>query len=237
MPTLTSVMTELKKKSSEKTRATYIRHGADPKHTLGVSVANLKSIAKTIKGQQSLACQLYESGVFDAMYLAGIVADGSQLTSKQLDTWADRASGPMISEYTIPWLAVENAKGRELAIKWIGSKKEHVASSGWCTYAGIVATTPDEALNLAQIEGLLDTIVKEIGTSKNKVRSTMNRFLITTGTYVKPLLKHVKQSARKIGDVSVDVGDTACKVPVAADSIAKAEASGRIGQKRKTIRC
>jgi 3-methyladenine DNA glycosylase AlkD len=238
MPTLTSVTAELKKKSSEKTRSTYVRHGNIADHVLGVSIADLKSIAKTIKGQQVLACQLYETGIFDAMYLAGLVADGSQLTAKQLQAWAENAADmPMISEYTIPWLAVENAKARDLAIKWVASKKEHVACSGWCTYVGIVTTSPDDALNLIEIEHLLDTIEKDISSSKNRVRSTMNRFLIAVGAHVEPLLKRAKQSARKIGNVSVDVGDTACKVPIATESIAKIEASGRIGQKRKTIRC
>src|ERR1700733_13769674 len=108
MPTLTSVVADLKKKGNEKTRATFIRHGAPAAHTFGVSIADLKTIAKTIKGQQSLACQLYETGIFEAMYLAGLVADGAQLTKMQLHKWAESAvHGSMISEYTIPWLAVE----------------------------------------------------------------------------------------------------------------------------------
>ena len=35
-------------------------------------MADLKTIAKTIKGQQALACEFYETGNLDAMYLAGI---------------------------------------------------------------------------------------------------------------------------------------------------------------------
>jgi hypothetical protein len=35
----------------------------------------------------------------------------------------------------------------------------------------------------------------------------------------------------------VDVGDTACTVPLATAYIEKIEAAGRVGQKRKTIRC
>ncbi len=49
------------------------------------------------------------------MYLAGLVADGSQMTKKQLNAWAESAAGmQMIAEYTVPWVAVENADGREL---------------------------------------------------------------------------------------------------------------------------
>jgi 3-methyladenine DNA glycosylase AlkD len=238
MPSITSIMAELKKKGSEKMRKMYARHGMATERMFGVSIADLKVIAKTIKRQQALACELYQTGNLDAMYLAGLVADGSQMTKKQLIGWAEAAVNlQMISEYTVPWVTVENPDARDLAIQWIKSKKEHVASSGWCTYAGLVALKPDEALDLAEIEDLLGTVVKEIDGAQNRVRHTMNGFVIAVGSYVKPLLKQAKASARQIGAVSVDIGDTACKVPLATAYIEKIESSGRLGQKRKTIRC
>jgi hypothetical protein len=129
----------------------------------------------------------------------------------------------MISEYTVPWVTVENPDARDLAIQWIKSKKEHVVSSGWCTYAGLVATRADEALDLAEIEGLLSIVVKGIDGAQNRVRYTMNGFVIAAGTYVKPLLKQAKASARQIGAVSVDMGDTACNIPLATAYIEKIE--------------
>ena len=238
MFTTQTVLDELKAKGSEKTRAIYIRHGMSPDRTLGVSVADLKVIAKKIKGQQALACRLYETGIMDAMYLAGMVANGAQMTRTELQAWADGPAGmPMISEYTVPWVTVESPHGRDLALAWIKSKKEHVASSGWCSYSGLVATQADDALDLGEIEELLETVVREIHGAKNRVRNTMNGFVIAVGSYVKPLLAQAKASAKKIGVVLVDVGDTACKVPLAGDSIAKVEAAQRIGKKKKTIRC
>jgi 3-methyladenine DNA glycosylase AlkD len=238
MPSVTSIMAELKKKGSEKVRNMYARHGMAAERILGVSIAELKAIAKTIKGQQALAYELYETGNLDAMYPAGLVADGSQMTKKQLNGWAeDAASLPMISEYSVPWVAVENPHARELALKWIKSQNEQVASCGWCTYAGIVATKVDEALDLAEIEDLLSTVVNGMGGAQNRVRYTMNGFVIAVGTYVRPLLKQAKASAQQIGAVSVDMGDTACNVPLAVAHIEKIEALGRLGQKRKTIRC
>ena len=238
MPTVASVMAELKKKGSEKTRKTYARHGMATDNMFGVSVADLKVIAKTIKGQQALACELYETGNFDARYLAGMIDAGSQMTTKQLNDWADATANlQMIAEYTVPWVTVENPQGRELALEWMKSKKEHVAASGWCTYSGLLATKPDEKLELAEIEGLLKIVVKEIHKTQNRVRSAMNGFVIAVGIYVGPLWKQAKAAARQIGEVSVEVGDTACKVPLASAYIEKIEASGRAGKKRKTIRC
>lgn len=238
MHTLESIMAKLSALGSEKTRRTYARHGIPAERTFGVSVAALKAIAKAIKGQQALACQLYQTGNMDAMYLAGLVADGSKLNNQQLQEWADGTAGmTMISGYVVPWVTVENPLARELALEWMGSKEERVASSGWCTYSGLVATQPDATLDLAEVEQLLGTVASGISKAQNRVRYTMNGFVIAVGTYVKPLLKQAKAAAKQIGAVSVDVGDTACKVPLATASIAKIEAAGRVGQKRKTIRC
>jgi 3-methyladenine DNA glycosylase AlkD len=205
---------------------------------LGVSVADLKVVAKSIKGQQALACELYATGIMDAMYLAGMVADGSKLTREQLIAWAEGAAKmQMISEYTIPWVTVENPQGRALALQWIKSKKEHVAAAGWSSYSGLVSTLPDDQLDLAEIEGLLDTVVKQIGSAPGRVRYTMNTFVICVGGYVKPLSKRAKAVAKQIGVVSVEMGETGCQVPSALDYIAKMEARGKLGVKKKTIRC
>lgn len=236
MNTVKQVMTELKKKGNAQTRKTYARHGM-PEDTFGVKIADLKLIAKKIKGNQALACKLYETGNYDAMYLAGIVADGSQMTKKQLESWAKTATCSTLSEYTIPGVASESPHAQTLAMKWIRSKTESIASSGWNTYAGIIATTPDEDLDLEEIKSLLDRVVREVHQAPNKVRYTMNGFVIAVGSYVKPLLKKAKQVAKKVGVVSVNMGDTACKVPQALAYIEKIESAGRVGKKRKTIKC
>ena len=238
MPTTASVMAELKKKGTEKTRVIYARHGMTTDNMYGVSMADLKVIAKTIKGQQALALELYETHNSDAMYLAGMVADGSQMNKKQLNSWAEAAKNlQMISEYTVPWVTVENPDAINLALEWIKSNKEHVAAAGWCTYSGLLATKSDQELNLPEIETLLATIVKGINSAPNRVRYVMNNFIIAVGTYVKPQLKQAKAAARQIGTVSVGMGDTACEIRSALPQIEKIVSSGRLGTKRKTIRC
>ena len=238
MATVPSIMADLKAKGSEGTRKIYVRHGIPDDRVFGVSVATLKTIAKKIKGEQELATGLYETGNMDAMYLAGLVADGSQLSEIQLDAWAKAAKGlGMIPEYAVPRMAVESAHARTLALKWIKSKDESIASCGWCTYSGIVATTADEDLDQQEIAQLLETVAKEIHAAKNRVRYTMNGFVIAVGTYVKPLASHAKRTAKKIGKASVDMGETACQFPLATAAIEKAESAGRLGRKRKSIRC
>lgn len=238
MPTAKTVLAELKKKGKENYRAIYSRHGMNPERIYGVSTADMKSIAKSIRGNQALACELYNTGVMEAMYIAGLVADGAKLSAKDLHAWAASAADlQMIAECTVPWVTVENPAARELALKWMDSKEERVAAAGWCTYSGLLATQDDAKLILTEIEKLLERVAKEVHTAKNRVRYTMNNFVIAVGSYVKPLNKRAKEIAAQIGDVSVDVGETACQVPVAAAYIAKVEKAGGLGKKRKTLRC
>jgi 3-methyladenine DNA glycosylase AlkD len=236
MNTVGHVMTELESKGTEQTRKTFARHGVRDV-AFGVKVADLKVIAKKIKGEQELAYELYETGNYDAMYLAGLVVDGSQMTKKQLETWAKTSTYGPIAQYTVPWVATESPHSRVLALKWIKSKSESIATSGWNTYAGMIAVTPDEELDLDEIKQLIDQVVDQIDSAPNNVRYTMNGFVISVGTYVKPLLKKARAAAKKIGTVTVDMGDTACKVPNALTYIAKVEDQERTGKKRKTIKC
>lgn len=236
MPTTNQVLKALKSKGTEKNRTIFARHGASG-NMYGVSVADMKVIAKTIKGEQELACELFDSGNYDAMYLAGLVADGAQMTKKQLESWVRQATWQMISEYSVPWVASESPHGRALAMKWIAAKKEHVAAAGWNTYAALVTTLPDDELDLDELEQLLAQIEEGIDAAQNRVRYCMNGFVIAVAAYVKPLTKKAKATAKRLGKVEVEMGGTACKVPYAPDYIAKIEKSGRAGKKRKTVRC
>ncbi|HXB93633.1 MAG TPA: hypothetical protein VNU70_00700, partial [Puia sp.] len=65
----------------------------------------------------------------------------------------------------------------------------------------------------------------------------MNNFVICVGAYVLPLHKEAIATAKKIGTVTVDMEGTACKVPDAAEYIAKIEARGALGKKKKTVKC
>lgn len=236
MTTVKSVLTELKAAGTEQTRKTFARHGA-PDDSFGVKVADLKKIAKRIKGEQQLALDLYATGNADAQYLAGLVADGTQMSKKQIETWAKTASWHMVSEYVVAWVASESKHAHSLAAKWIKSKKDPIATCGWCTFGGLLAVRPDEELDQKEIAALLKHIEGEIHDVSDRIRYTMNGFVIAVGTYYAPLLKHAKATGKKLGVVKVNMGDTACKVPDAVPYIEKIESMNRVGKKRKTIRC
>lgn len=234
--TLHDVMAALAAKGSESTKRIFLKHGAREPF-FGVKVADLKVIAKRIRGDQALALELYATGNGDAQYLAGIVADGAGMTRKELQTWAGKAAWRMIAATTVPWVASENAEGFALALEWIESKKEPMAIAGWATLGAWVTTHADEELDLKRIGALLDRVAKRLPAEPDRVRQQMNYFVIACGSYVAPLSERALATARKIGTVAVDVGDTECRIPDAEDYILKTRRGAPIAPKRKTVRC
>lgn len=232
----TEIVGELRSLGSEATKKVLIKHGArEP--LLGVKIEHLKKIQKRIKTNHQLALELYDTGISDAMYLAGLIAEDDKMTKNDLQRWVKQAYWYMLSEYTVPWVAAGSKYGRELALEWIESKKENVASTGWATLSSLVAIKNDEDLDLEEIKKLLQRVQKTIHSQPNRVRHTMNGFVISAGSYVSSLTDAAIEAARKIGEVSVDMGGTACKVPFALDYIEKARQRGTIGKKRKSAKC
>jgi len=234
--TTKEILSELEEYGDEKTKNTYMTLGAK-EPLFGVKVQDLKKILKKTKKNHELSLELFATGNYDAMYLAGLMADEMQITKEQLELWVGQAYFSYLSEYTVPWVAAETEHGFELGLKWIESDIETVVSAGWGTLAYYAAVHEDEKLDSKAYIKLLDTVEKEIHDAQNRVRYTMNGFVIAVGTYIEVLTEKSKEVAKKIGKVSVDVGGTACKVPLAIDYIDKIIAKGRIGIKRKTARC
>jgi 3-methyladenine DNA glycosylase AlkD len=236
MTTAKQIVDELKTLGTDSYKKVMLKHGAKEPF-FGVKVEDLKKIQKRVKADYQLALDLYDTGISDAMYLAGLIADDAKMTKQDLQRWVEKAYFPLISEYTVPWVAAEGPHGREVALKWIDSKKENIAAAGWSTFTSLVAIKDDAALDLAQLKQLLGRAQKTIHDQPNRVRYAMNSFIIAVGSYVKPLTDLALQTAEKIGTVSVNMDGTACKVPSAGDYIDKVRKRGSIGKKRKTAKC
>jgi 3-methyladenine DNA glycosylase AlkD len=231
-----AIVKELEALGSESYRRVLRKHGVrDP--LFGVKIGELKKIQKRIKRDRQLALDLYATGIYDAMYLAGLIADDKKMTKRDLQRWVDEAYCPAIAESTVAWVTSEGDHGLAMALKWMDSKKPVVAAAGWATLSCVLALTTDDQLDAKQLKKLLEHVEKTIADQPSEVRSTMNRFVIALGSYFKPLTAQAIAAAKRIGKVSVDVGDTACKVPSAAEYINKAKSRGAIGAKRKTVKC
>jgi 3-methyladenine DNA glycosylase AlkD len=234
--TAKQILAELKAQGSEGYVNILRKHGiSGPAY--GVKVEYLKKIQKREKTNYQLALDLFDTGVYDAMYLAGLIADDAKMTKKDLNGWLTKAGGGPLCGCSVAWVSAESPHGRELSIEWIDSKKPEVAATGWATLASLVSITDDTDLNLLELKKLLLRVQTTIHKQPDRVRYAMNGFLICLGAYVKPLTEAAIQAAEKIGEVSVDMGDTACKVPFAPDYIRKCVKRNPTGKKRKTAKC
>lgn len=234
--TLDDVMADLEAHGSEQTKKTLMRHGAREPF-FGVKVEHLKTIVKKVKKDHDLALALYDTGNSDAMYLAALVSDPVKFTKAQLSRWVKAAYWHMISCYTVAWAAAESRFGRELALEWMESPKEQIAAAGWSTYSSLLSIKDDSELDHDEIVGLLERVESDIHTAPNRVKYAMNNFVICAGTFVPTLTAKAKATAKAVGKVKVDVGDTDCKVPDAGPYIDKSIAAGRHGKKRKSAMC
>jgi len=234
--TVNEILLELEKYGDAQTKKTLMRHGAREPF-FGVKVQDLKKILKKTKKNHELSLELYATGNSDAMYLSGLMADEKKITEAQLDDWLSKAYWYYLNEFAVPMVAAETEFGFDLGMKWIKSDNEKIASAGWSTLSFFAGLREDKDLDVSTYSSLLDKVAVEIHNSQNRVRHTMNAFVIATGTYIKGLTPKAEQIAAKIGKVSVDMNGTACKVPLATEYIQKSVSTGRIGKKRKSARC
>ncbi|UYQ94608.1 DNA alkylation repair protein [Chitinophaga horti] len=236
MSTAASILAELEKLGTAQTRKTWLNHGAQ-EPIFGVKVQDMKVIQKREKKNYPLSMELYRTGNGDAMYLAGLISDPVKMTKADLQEWADLANWSMVIEYTVPWTTAESRFSRELAMEWIQSADPKLRASGWNTYSSLVAIKSDAELDTTEITRLINKVGTDIHTEENRVKYTMNGFLIAVGSYVPALSGIAEKQAAAVGQVTVDMNGTACKVPDAVAYIQKVAAAGKLGKKRKTAFC
>src|SRR5262245_692639 len=204
--TAEEVVEQLRPLGRDSYKKVLLQHGV-PEPVLGVKIEDLKQIQKRVKQDYRLALDLYDTGVYDAMYLAGLLADDARMTKRDLRRWVAQAHCAPLSEYTVPWVAAGSRYGRELA------REEGVAAAGWATLSSLAGVTADADLDLAEWAQLLRRVQDTIHEQPNRVRYVMNGFVIAAGAYVAALTDLAVQTARQVGRVTVDMGGTACKVP------------------------
>jgi 3-methyladenine DNA glycosylase AlkD len=235
--TAKQILEELKPLGKESYKRVLCNNHGVKEPCFGVSASELKKFQKRIKKDYQLALDLYDTGNYDAMYLAGLIADDARMTPNDLQRWVEKARGGALAGATVAWVAAGSPHAREMALKWINSPATHVAHAGWSTLSSLVSIKDDAGLDLPELKSLMQRVQRTIHQAPDAVRRPMNSFLIAVGSNVKPLTEFAVQTAEKIGPVTADLGDNDCKVPFAPDYIRKAQARGAIGKKRKSAKC
>lgn len=214
---LVEVMTTLEKLGTEQTRKTWARHGAKGP-MFGVLFGELFKLMKRIDVDHELARELWATGNVDARNLAMKIADPLAMTPGELDRWAIENPMRMCGLY-IATLAAEGPHARDKLREWLKSSNERLLATGWTLLARL--SDLDESFPDDELLNSIARIEKSIHSAANEVKSDMNRALITIGGRSAALRKAVLAAAKRIGEVTVDHGDTACKTPDVAESLEK----------------
>jgi 3-methyladenine DNA glycosylase AlkD len=234
--TAAQIMKQLEQWGTDSYRKIIKNHGAkDP--IFGVKIEQMKTIQKKVKKDHQLSLDLFDTGNYDAQYLAGLIADETKISPKELKQWLAKANCPAICGSPVAWVAAESPHGHKLAMEWIESKDENTAQTGWTVLSSLVSIRDDSQLDVDQLKKLLKRVEQTIHQQPNRVRYAMNGFVIAAGSCVKSLTDLAIQTGKKVGQVTVDMGNTACQVPFAPDYIQKVQKRGTIGKKRKMARC
>ncbi|MFZ3579743.1 DNA alkylation repair protein [Virgibacillus sp. DJP39] len=231
-----TVMRELEALGKERTKKIYISNGAhDP--LFGVATGAMKPIVKKIKINQGLAEELYATGNYDAMYFAGIIADPKAMTESDFDAWIETAYFYMLSDYVVAVTLSESDIAQDVADKWIASGEELKMSAGWSCYCWLLGNRPDNIFSESKISNMLDIVKNEIHNSPERTKSAMNNFLYTVGVSYLPLNEKAVETAMEVGTVEVKREKKKSSFLNAYDSIKKEMDKGKLGFKRKHVRC
>jgi 3-methyladenine DNA glycosylase AlkD len=82
-----AVVVWLKRNGSKATRDGYARFGLPSDNTLGVTMAQLKVLAKAVGTDHTIAGALWTTGIYEARMAATLIDDPAQVTSAQMDRW------------------------------------------------------------------------------------------------------------------------------------------------------
>lgn len=231
-----TVLQELESLGTERTKKVYLQQGArEPLY--GVATGAMKPIVRKIKIDQALAEELYATGNYDAMYLAGMIADPKTMTEADFDRWMESAYFYMISDFIVAVTLAETDIAQAVSDRWIASGKELYVSAGYSCYCWLIGNRKDEEFDREKLNAMLETVKNTIHDSPDPARYAMNNFVATVGVSYLPLHEEALAVADAIGAVEGFGGKAKFNIPVAAEEIRKATAKGRLGFKRRNVRC
>jgi len=200
----------------------FSRHGMGDK-VLGVSFENLQSLAKKMGRNQTLAEELWKTGVVDARHLATLIADPNTITEATLDAWSRDITYYLLSDMLAAVVEKTMFVSKKLR-SWTKSTNEWIGRAGWSLVANVA--THDKSLPDSYFEKFLQQVERTIHDCPNFMRHAMNNALIAIGVRSVQLSQVAIDAAKRIGKVEVDHGETRCKTPNAVTYIQRTRTQG-----------
>jgi 3-methyladenine DNA glycosylase AlkD len=216
------VIARLKELENPVNVAGMARFGIRSKNTLGISIVELRKIARGIKKNHVLALQLWDSGIHEARILAGFVDDPAKVTEAQLDEWVkDFDSWDIVDQVAALIYRTPFVLGK--IDEWSESDAEFVKRTAFTLIAEIACH--DKKMTDADFEPLLKLIKKAATDERNYVKKAVNWALRGIGKRNQALNKRAMTVAREIQKI-----DSKSARWIAADALK--ELTGEAVQKR-----
>lgn len=155
------------------------------------------------------------------MYLAGLIADPPKMTKEDFEKWLENAYCHGLSDYTVATTLAKSSIAQKIADEWIFRNKYLHHSAGWLCYCNLLKVKNNDTINKEKIKQYLHNIELNIHQSPNRVRYSINNFVIAVGSFYKTLQAQALNVAKIIWVVYVDMDDTSYKPPLATKYILK----------------
>ncbi len=106
------------------------RYGITPEHTFGVSIPNLRKIAKEIGKDHELAQKLWASNIRETRILAGMVDDPRMVSEEQMESWVREFDYWEICDQCCMNLFQNTKFAYQKAVEWVQMKKRSLKGQG-----------------------------------------------------------------------------------------------------------
>lgn len=196
------ILKNLKAMSNQKNVEGMARYGINPANNLGISIAVLRPYAKKIGTNHSLALRLWDSRIHDARLLAVFIEDPAQVTSEQMDRWAQDFDSWDVCDQACTSLFDQSTFAVEKVFQWAQREEEFVRRAAFSLIAGLAVhdkTSPDAAF-----ERFFPLIKKYAVDERNYVKKAVNWALRNMGkrtiTLRRKTLHSLKKFSRSIHD-------------------------------------
>lgn len=206
------VIKQLKSMSNPKNVEGMARFGINPKNNLGISLYQLRPLAKSIGKNHTLALELWNSGIHDARLLAVLIEDSSKVSKDQMNSWAKDFDSWDICDQACTNLFDITPFAWEKVYEWAERKEEFVKRGAFSIIAGLAVH--NKKASDQKFEKLFPIIIKHSIDERNYVKKAVNWALRNIGKRNILLNKKAIETAKKIKKI-----DTRSAKWIASDAI------------------
>jgi 3-methyladenine DNA glycosylase AlkD len=179
MASVKDVLDKLQSKARPEQLRGMAKYGMTVEQRLGVSVPDMRKLAKEIGRDHKLALDLWRTGVAEARIVAGMVGDPAKLTEEQMEDWVKGINSWDVCDQVCMNLFEKNQLAWKKIIDWSERKEEFVKRTAFSLIA-CLAWHDKKASDEKFIE-LLPVIMRGATDERNFVKKAVNWALRNIG--------------------------------------------------------